>query len=175
MREVLQTCHVPLSDQLGEIISTRGGVGSSSSNSSNNNGNSSISSGSGSGSGSNLVESCTVCGGCIPLTLPTERDSVLCTSSCAGCSTEFDRCCITFLTVGFDSLVAGNVLKCPICSSVALQHMGRDEDQTEEATGGKAPGDTAKDVTLTRAFEWYWWGGKGPCCPYCAVLMLPLV
>jgi hypothetical protein len=189
MREILKLCHVPLSDLLGAIISTCGGTGSSSSGGSGTGGSDGISVGAGddsnsSSSGSALVEICTVCGGSISLTLPaeTETDAVLCTSSCSGCSTEFDRCCITFLTVGFDTLVSGNVLKCPICSSVALQHTGRTVDLTETdelfrrgATGGNIPGGTAKDVTRTRAFDWYWWGGKGPCCPYCAVLMLPLV
>jgi hypothetical protein len=186
MREILKLCYVPLSDLLGTIITTCGGTGSSSSG-----GSDGISVGAGdnsssSSSGSALVEICTVCGGSISLTLPaeteTETDAVLCTSSCSGCSTVFDRCCITFLTVGFDSLVSGNVLKCPICSSVALQHTGRTVDLTETdelfrrgATGGNIPGGTAKDVTRTRAFDWYWLGGKGPCCPYCAVLMLPLV
>jgi hypothetical protein len=30
-------------------------------------------------------------------------------------------------------------------------------------------------VDIRREFDWYWWDRKAPYCPYCSILMLPLV
>ena len=30
-------------------------------------------------------------------------------------------------------------------------------------------------VDSRREFDWYWWDRKAPYCPYCSILMLPLV
>lgn len=123
----------------------------------------------------NEPEKCTVCGGCMLYRAPVDMEAAVTTSSCADCTTLFDRCCVSFVTVGFDSLISGNVLRCTICSSVGLV-------QQPEDNKGNIVRDTEEDIPTEGEyigsnieFEWGWWNGRGPSCPYCGVLMLPLV
>lgn len=121
-----------------------------------------------------VSEKCSVCEGSVAYKAPLDAYTAVSTSSCAACTTLFDRCCVTFVTVGFDSLVAGNVLRCTICSAVGLIHLPEDlkpnSKQNAEETG-----QSNQRMGSNIEFEWCWWSGRGPSCPYCGVLMLPLI
>ena len=186
--------------------SSKSSSSSSSSNSISNsisNSSSSSSSSSVSNNSSNVLEEiCTVCGASIIFTLPSkEEGSAVCTSTCKSCGTFFDRCCTTFLTIGFDAMTSGDVLMCTVCSSTGLLYRSDKTHPTDTytKTDTAAALDTSKKksrsentskkvisednndhsnaeaVDCRKEFDWSWWDRKAPYCPYCSILMLPLV
>ena len=185
---------VPLGDMLS-YLSTHDNSSSSSSSSSSNSSNVS------NNSSSVLEEICTVCGASIMFTLPSkEEGSAVCTSTCKSCGTFFDRCCTTFLTIGFDAMTSGDVLICTVCSSTGLLHRSNKTHPTDTCTKTDTTAlDTnkkksrsaimsknissqdnkeysnAEAVDCRKEFDWSWWDRKAPYCPYCSILMLPLM
>lgn len=50
-------------------------------------------------------------------------------------------------------------------SQSSSSHVDRSRSDTHSKTDD--------DIHITE-FRWCWWDGKAPCCPFCAVLMLPI-
>ena len=205
LRVILEEWGVSQSFALGNmlsLLSLQQSSNSSSSGSSSNSTNSSNSSSSGSSSSDVLEEVCTVCGASIVFTLPSkEKGAAVCTSTCKSCGTFFDRCCTTFLTIGFDAIMSGNVLMCSVCSSTGLLHrndkiLSNDialDTNKRKSNGNEDRKESAKKkkshVLITESnddfdgealdcrkeFDWFWWDMKAPYCPYCSILMLPLL
>ena len=134
LKAVLDEWGVSQSIILGEILPLLPSYSSSSSSSSTQDSRNSINNSVSSSSSSVLEEVCTVCGASIVFSLPSrENGAAVCTSACKSCGTLFDRCCTTFLTVGFDALTSGNVLSCSVCSSMSLVHNSNRTVSTEIA------------------------------------------
>ena len=197
LKAILEEWGVVQSVSLGDMLSylsTHDNSSSSSSSSSSSNNCSSV-----------LEEICTVCGASIIFTLPSkEEGSAVSTSTCKSCGTFFDRCCTTFLTIGFDAMMTGDVLICTVCSSTGLLHrsdksfltstdtknatataiatLDTNKKKSRLATTSKNVNseDSNEDsndeaVDSRKEFDWFWWDRKAPYCPYCSILMLPLV
>ena len=119
-----------------------------------------------------LSEICSVCESKIEFILSDDADGMAQTSSCKECKTKFDRCSITLLTIGFDPIVEGHVLKCSICQAVGLLHPSNNRNNAEGQIRDELSVKTCK--SKGNEFNWSWWDGKAPYCPYCGILMVPL-
>lgn len=111
-------------------------------------------------------ENCSICGTPIEFKCKSSDDAVR-TATCTVCRTEFDRCSITLLTIGFDPIIEGHVLKCSVCQAVGLLH----SKTRIKHSNGKIQDPNGISV---KEFNLGWWIGKAPCCPYCGILMVPL-
>ena len=119
-----------------------------------------------------LSEICSVCESKVEFILPSDADGTAQTSSCRECKTEFDRCSITLLTIGFEPIVEGHVLKCSVCQAVGLLHPSNNRNNAEVRIRDEINVATCK--SKGNEFNWSWWDGKAPYCPYCGILMVPL-
>jgi hypothetical protein len=125
--------------------------------------------------------SCPICanalpGGCVPRsssidcstrkkTLPVERPfEYIEALPCTNCQIAIDVCCYTYTTIPVigDAECRGNVLKCSSCSSIAHLPTKIIESSKE---------------TSTVSFDWAYDSFRDAClkCPYCHVLMTPLL
>ena len=86
-------------------------------------------------------------------------------ATCKECGIDSDRCCVTMQLITLDDVARGAVVKCPLCRSVALSEHAAAVSSSAAVTAANRDFDT---------FEWSWWGGRAPYCPFCVVLMVSI-